>query len=82
MELSELFPGSPHMPELTRLTFANGNPDDYQSTIEVGAEDFPVYLAAPRMLEALRQISRHECTIGRPSLAASVARGLLAELNL
>lgn len=56
MELADLFPESPHAPELVRLVFANGDPDDYQSTIEVSADDFPVYSAAPALLAALRDL--------------------------
>lgn len=48
-----------HMPdgctELVRLTFAcpEYGPEDYQSTLTVNADEFPVYRAAPALLAAL-----------------------------
>jgi hypothetical protein len=56
--LRALFPDSPPewVPELVRLEFANSDPDDYQSTVTVGAEDLPVYQAAPALADALRAL--------------------------
>jgi len=52
-----LFPESPQWtPELVRVEFANGDPDDYQSTLSVPVKDFPVYLAAPDLDKALQEL--------------------------
>jgi hypothetical protein len=52
-----LFPDSPQWsPELVRLVFADGNPDDYQTTLDVPVDDFPVFKAGPSLARALDEL--------------------------
>jgi hypothetical protein len=56
-DFAGLFPESPQWtPELVSLEFADGNPNDYQSALTVPVEDFPLYLAAPDLAKALREL--------------------------
>lgn len=83
--LRALFPESPqYTPELVRLTFASGDPADYQSTMTVPAETFPVYAAAPDLAAALRtMVEAVQFTpLGIPAIkACETARAALAKLD-